>query len=67
MLGTDRKVVNLQPKRKILTALLQNCKRSAKDHSMKKFLLYFKKKKNFQIFKTAVLGSPVLSDLLQMM
>ena len=35
MITIDRKVVNLPPKRKILTALLQNCKKSAIEHSIK--------------------------------
>ena len=36
MIGIDRKVVNLPPKMKILTALLQNCKKSAIEHSIEK-------------------------------
>ena len=36
IIGIGRKVVNLPLKRKILTALLQNCKKSAIEHSIEK-------------------------------
>ena len=38
MLGIDGKVLNRQPKKKILTVMLQNCKKSAVKHSIEKLM-----------------------------